>query len=205
MSNAERSAIVVALTGGIACGKSEVGRILGKMGFVVVDADRMAHALMAKGTPVYQSIVDCFGEHILAEDGEISRPLLGKIVFDHPEQRLKLNRLVHPAVRNVLAEWISERRSKGENAAAQIPLLFESGMETLDWDAVICVSSSDAQVFERLGKRGIPREDAIKRINSQMALPDKERLSDCVIQNLGTLQELEKATRTAVDRLVVER
>lgn len=202
MSDVKCSAIVVAITGGIACGKSEVGRILEAMGFRVCDADRVAHQLMAKGTPVFSSIVGYFGDRILTQEGEISRPLLGKIVFEDNDKRLHLNRLVHPAVKDALTEWITERREKGDNAAVQIPLLFESGMESLDWDAIICVASPEDLVFERLEKRGMDRQESMNRVRSQMPPAEKERRSDRVINNFGTLQELEMATRVVVQSLM---
>ncbi len=205
MTKSERNAVVFAITGGIACGKSEVGRIVESMGFKVCDADRVAHGLMTKGSPVFQRVLAAFGETILAENGEISRPLLGKMVFERPDKLRLLNQLVHPAVRDELAKWISERRALGEHGAIQIPLLFESGMETLDWDAVVCVSSAESQVLARLERRGLGHADALKRIEVQMPLADKERRSDGVIRNLGTLQELEEATRAAVNSLLVER
>ncbi len=205
MSGIKRNAVVLGITGGIACGKSEVARILREMGFKVCDADHVAHELMAKGTSVYRAIVDWLGEQVLADDGEISRPTLGRMVFDDPALLLQLNRLVHPAVRVVLAQWIAERRANAENAAVQIPLLYESGMEVLDWDAVICVSSTDEQIRERLGKRGFADAEASRRIAAQMPLKEKENLSDHVIHNFGTLHELEQATRKTVESLIVER
>ncbi len=169
------------------------------MGFAVCDADQVAHALMRKGTAVFRQVVDRFGERILAADGEISRPILGEAVFRNPSQRAALDRLVHPAVRAELEGWISERRSMGEDAVVQLPLLFESGMQALDWDAVFCVSSSGEQVFRRLEKRGLDRDQAEARIRSQMPLEQKERLADRVIRNHGTLNELEAAVRQAVE------
>lgn len=205
MLDIERNAIVVGVTGGIACGKSEVGRILEGMGYHACDADHVAHALMAKGTAVFKDVVAFFGKRILSDDGEIYRPALGAIVFEDPEKRARLNALVHPAVRTAIERWISERRARGENGAVQIPLLFESGMNDLGFDGVICVSASDALVLKRLINRGIDHDAAIKRIRSQIPLVEKERLSDFVVRNLGSLQELEEATRQAVERLSVER
>lgn len=205
MSNKERNVVVLGVTGGIACGKSEVGRILDKMGFAVCDADRVAHGLMKKGTPVFLQVVDRFGTAILSDDGEISRPILGKIVFENPDQREVLNRLVHPAVRESLAGWIDQMRSEGHRSAVLIPLLFESGMQDLDWDAVICVSSRNEDVFQRLEKRGLSREEAEKRIHSQMPLAEKEKLADYIVPNHGALGELELATRKTVDAIVGER
>lgn len=199
MADIERNAIVVGVTGGIACGKSEVGRILESLGYHVCDADHVAHVLMAKGTAAFKDIVAFFGEGILTDDGEIFRPALGTIVFEDAEKRERLNEMVHPVVRSALEHWIAERRVRGENSAVQIPLLFESGMNDLDFDGIVCVSASDAVVLERLGKRGMDKETAMKRIRAQMPLADKERLSDFVIKNLGSVQELEEATRQAME------
>lgn len=205
MSNNKRNRVVLGVTGGIACGKSEVGRILGEMGFAVCDADRVAHDLMKKGTPVFSQVVDRFGTHILSDDGEISRSILGETVFEDPAQRETLNRLVHPAVRESLERWILRKRNAGENTAILVPLLFESGMQDLDWDAVVCVSSCEEDIFQRLEKRGLTREEAEKRIHSQMPLAEKEKLADHVVPNSGTLGELELATRKTVEAIVGER
>ena len=204
MSNNERNIIVLGVTGGIACGKNEVGRILGEMGFAVCDADRVAHDLMKKGTPGFLKILDHFGTRILSDKGEISRPALGTIVFEDPEQRKILNKLVHPAVRETLERWVDAMRSEGKPSAVLIPLLFESGMQDLDWDAVICVSSREADVFQRLEKRGLSRAEAEKRVHSQMPLAEKEKRAEYVVPNEGTLAELELATRRTVKAIVGE-
>ncbi len=205
MVGSESKPVVIAVTGGIACGKSEVGSILNQLGFSVCDADHIAHELMAKGTPVYQQVVEHFGARILAEDEEISRPVLAGIVFEDPDERRNLDRMVHPAVKAQLAEWIQDRRIRVERGAILIPLLFESGMEALDWDAIFCVSSSPDLIVDRLQRRGLSRQEAIRRIDAQMPLEKKERQSDYVIHNQGTLQQLEQATRRTVERLLTER
>ncbi len=197
--------IVLAITGGIGCGKSEVGRILKTMGFAVCDTDRVAHDLMKKGTPVYQQVVDFFGTHILSDDEAISRPILGKSVFENPDKREILNLLVHPAVREYLKQWVADVRLKNQNAAVLIPLLFESKMESMGWDAVICVSSSEQQVLSRLEKRGLGRREVGQRISAQMPLEEKGKQSDHVIRNIGSLKELEQSTRETVNRISAER
>jgi dephospho-CoA kinase len=205
MMDDELHSFVLGVTGGLACGKSEVGRILGEMGFAVCDADCVAHDLMKKGTPVYRQVVDHFGTCILSDDGEIARSILGKTIFENPAEREALNRLVHPAVRENLETWIAEKRQQGQSAAMLVPLLFESGMDALDWDEVICVSSSEELVFQRLEKRGLGRSEAELRMRSQMPLEEKERRSDRVVPNLGTLAELEDFTRDTVKRAMAER
>ena len=205
MPENKRNSLVLCVTGGIACGKSEVGRILERMGFAVCDADRVAHGLMKKGTPVYQQVVENFGSGVLDDDGEIARPKLGTVVFSQPEKRRLLDQIVHPAVRCEIQRWVGEHRAASDCASVQIPLLFESGMETMDWDAVVCVSSDEALVLKRLAKRGLDPEAAQARILSQMPLAEKEARSDRVIRNSGTLQELEAATRKALENLLFER
>ena len=205
MADNKRNAVVLGVTGGIACGKSEAGRILREMGFAVHDADRVAHDLMKKGTPVYRQIVDRFGTRILSDDGEISRPILGATVLENPAELDALNRLVHPVVRKELENWIAEKRQKNKNAALLVPLLFESGMDTLDCDAIICVSSREQQVLDRLKQRGLSGTEAQLLIDSQMPLEEKERRSGHVVPNLGTVEELEQATREAVNRIRTER
>lgn len=202
MSENERNVIILGVTGGIACGKSEVGRILNDMGFAVCDADRVAHDLMKKGTPVFTQVVDHFGVKVLLNKGEISRPELGAIIFKDPAQREILNQIVHPAVRETLEQWIFEKQKTGKNAAVLIPLLFESGMQNLGWDAVLCVSSHKKDVFQRLEKRGLNRDEAEKRVCSQMPLSKKETLADYVVPNVGTRGELELATRKIVQAIV---
>ena len=159
--------------------------------FIGQRADRVAHRLMKPGMVVYEEVVNYFGSQILLANGEISRPVLGQIIFENPEQRNVLNGLVHPAIRNELTTWITEKRNNGVNAAVQIPLLYESGMENLDLDAVICVSSSEELMLKRLEKRGLSHEEAEKRIESQMPVSEKEKRSDAVIHNQGTLEERE--------------
>ncbi|NOU36146.1 MAG: dephospho-CoA kinase [Kiritimatiellaceae bacterium] len=175
-------AIILGITGGIACGKTETGHILSSEGFKVLDSDFLAHELMGKGRPVYTAVVEQFGDAILAEDGEIDRAKLGAKVFQDVQAREALNRLVHPAVIAAAQEWMKDCRSAQEDAAVLVPLLFEAGW-TKGWDAVICVTAPEAQVFQRLEKRGLLKEEARKRIAAQMSQTEKADRADFVIEN----------------------
>lgn len=177
--------IILGITGGIACGKTETGRILFSEGFKVLDTDFLAHELMGKGRPVYAAVVARFGETVLTADREIDRVKLGKIVFDSLSAREELNRLVHPAVIRAAREWIAGCRETQEDAAVLVPLLFETGW-TDGWDAVICVAAPEEQVFRRLEKRGVPPSDARKRIEAQMPQAEKAARADFIIENGGT-------------------
>ena len=197
-----RKTLLVGITGGIACGKSETGKILKTMGFEVCDADGVAHELIKKGSDIFHEIVALFGPEILTKNGEIARPVLGKIVFKNPDGLASLNRLVHPAVRIKLNEWINQKRDEGKDAAVLIPLLFEAGMQDLDMDSIWCVSSPPQRVIRRLKQRGLTDSEAKNRMSLQMPLKKKEKKANYVIPNGGTLEELESAIRKTVEAMV---
>lgn len=196
--------IILGITGGIACGKTETGRILSAEGFKVLDSDFLAHELMGKGHSVYGAVVEYFGGEILAADGEIDRQKLGKKVFADPVARETLNRLVHPAVIAAAQEWIAECREAQEDAAVLVPLLFEAGW-TEGWDAVICVTAPEEQVFQRLEKRGIPENDARKRIAAQMLQTEKAAKADFVVENGGTPGMLRDRIMNVVEKIRCEK
>jgi dephospho-CoA kinase len=192
--------IILGITGGIACGKTETGRILSSEGFKVLDSDFLAHELMGKGRPVYDAVVERFGQAVLAADGEIDRAKLGRIVFDDPRARAELNRLVHPAVIRAAKEWIAGCRETQEDAAVLVPLLFETDW-TDGWDAVICVTAPEEQVFQRLEKRGMPRADALRRIAAQMPQAEKAARAGFILENSGTPDALRVQTVDLVEKI----
>lgn len=185
-SMTSHQSIILGLTGGIACGKSEVGRILQQNGFAVLDTDTLAHDLMRVGTPVFKKLVERFGKSVVGSDGEIDRCALGKLVFDALAAREALNALVHPAVIEEAEKWKAKQTG---DAAVMIPLLFEAGW-TEGWSAVICVSAEEETVFQRLEKRGLSQDEARKRISAQMPLSEKKKQADFNIDNNDTLDAL---------------
>lgn len=192
--------IILGITGGIGCGKTEVGRILSAEGFRVLDSDFLAHELMQKDRPVYRSVVEAFGEDILAEDGEIDRKRLGAMVFNDPAARERLNRLVHPAVIASANEWIEACRAAQEDAAVLVPLLFEAGWRD-GWDAVICVTAPEEKIFQWLEKRGLPNAEVRKRMAAQLPLQEKAAQADFVLENGGTLETLRDRTVDLVTQI----
>ncbi len=189
-----KKGLVVGITGGIACGKSEVGKILSRMGVAVRDTDEMAHELMRPGLPAYKKIVRSFGRQYLDARSRIDRRKLGERVFRNAGDRIKLERIVHPEVIRQLHRWLEGHRRRGRNAAGIVPLLFEVGW-TAPWDAVICVTASRRTVLGRLRKRGLSRAEAQARIKAQMPVREKEDRADFVIRNNGDLPRLEKQTK----------
>jgi dephospho-CoA kinase len=182
----------VALTGGIACGKSAALAMFAELGARVIDADDVAHEWMGPGASGAAAVAREFGEGILRADGSVDRAALGRLVFGDDGARRRLNALSHPAVREILREWRDGVRAEGAVGVAAIPLLYESGMEG-DWDGVACIVSDDDAVRARLAARGLNPAEAQARLDAQWPVEEKARRADCVIENRGTLEELRRA------------
>lgn len=196
MSDRSRAtrAPVVGLTGGIACGKSEVARILEREGAAVRDADDIAHELMRSGQVLFDPVVERFGREIVGPDGEIDRARLGRRVFADADARRALERIVHPEVIRVLRAWVDRVAGEGRAAVAVVPLLYEVGL-TAPWDAVLCVVASEATVMDRLRRRGLGEEEARRRVAAQRPVEEKAARADYIVRNDGTMEQLENETK----------
>lgn len=182
----------IGLTGGIASGKSTVAELLQKNGYVVVDADVIAHDVVARGSVGLKKVIDTFGRIYLKEDGELDRKKLGQLVFDNSEKRLELERIIHPLVQEKVREIKAELEKKGTKIAFyDVPLLFEKNLQS-QFDATVVVACSSHVQMERLIKRsGLSKSAAAARIGSQLPIMDKAMEADYVIWNDGTLKDLE--------------
>lgn len=191
--------LVVGLTGGICSGKSTVANILTEMGIPVLDADRVVHQVYRPGTHVYEKLVARFGKEIVDGNGEIDRKKLGAIVFSDPEARAFLENATHPLVEGRMREFVARcRDSKRPLCVIEAALIFEKKKGKL-FDKIVTVYCDRETQISRLVKRdGISREEAEKKINSQMPLDEKAKLADHVIDNSGSLEE----TRRQVEELV---
>lgn len=189
----------VGLTGGIGCGKSTVARMLLRRGAFIVDFDRVAHEVQEPGGTAWETIVAEYGPELLRPDRTLDREKLGAIVFNDTEKRHRLNEIVHPAV---FEEWRGRmdaicRERPDAVVIADVPLLFEVGMQT-KLDLVILVYLSPEGQIRRIMKRnGYTREEAALRLASQMPIDEKVPLSDFIINNEGTFGE----TEDQVDRI----
>lgn len=181
----------VALTGGIACGKSLSALILGEMGCDVVEADDIARDCMRPGTAVYRDIKRCFGGKVISESGEIDRKGLGRLVMNDQKLRGQLNAIVHPGVIDKWQRWLAERENKKGLAVVVVPLLYEAGQGD-GWDAVICLCSERSLQVSRLAERGIPPGEAVKWLAAQMRLEEKVKRADFVVCNNGSENILRK-------------
>jgi dephospho-CoA kinase len=183
--------LLVGLTGGIGSGKSTVARLLEKRGAVVFDADLLAREAVEPGTPGHAAVIDRFGADVLAPGGELDREALASIVFADPAARRDLEQIVHPEVRRLFAEGTEAYRDTDRVVVFSAPLLVETGMHTA-FEILVVVSATVATQIERLMRqRGMSEASIRARIDAQAPLEDKAAAADFIVDNEGTLDELE--------------
>ena len=183
--------LLVGLTGGIGSGKSTVARLLEKRGAVVFDADLLAREAVEPGTPGHASVIERFGADVLAPGGELDREALASIVFADPSARRDLEQIVHPEVRRLFAEGSEAYRDTDRVVVFSAPLLVETGMHTA-FEILVVVSATVATQIERLMRqRGMSESSIRARIVAQAPLEDKAAVADILVDNGGTLDELE--------------
>jgi dephospho-CoA kinase len=205
----------VGLTGGIASGKSAVGKMFAKLGAQVIQSDAMAHGLMQRGQPVYAEVVRHFGREILNADGSINRPRLAEVAFGSSAgtssgeaPRFKeLNEIVHPAVIEHENQWMAEIGRRDPNAIAMVEaaLILEASAAGR-FDKLVVVTCHPEQRVLRFARRlGISEDAARAEVTRRMAaqIPDEEKVkaADFVIDNSGTLDATEKQVRHVFEAL----
>ena len=183
--------LLVGLTGGIGSGKSTVSRMLRERGAVVLDADGFARAAVVAGSPGLAGVVARFGAQILTPDGELDRPKLASIVFADPGALADLEAIVHPEVRRMIADGIQENLDADRVVVLVNPLLIEMGTHR-DCDVVVVVSTSPETQIARSLARGMTEEDVRARMAAQLPLEERARAADVLIDNEGTLVDLER-------------
>ncbi|HEY8796552.1 MAG TPA: dephospho-CoA kinase [Candidatus Dormibacteraeota bacterium] len=188
---------LVGLTGGVGSGKSTVAAILRELGAEVVDADEASHAVYEPGTPGFAAVVRDFGEGYVRK-GRIDRDTLGELVFKDSDARRRLNSIVHPLVRDWMAQRTAEALERGADVVVQdVPLLFENKLEELFSTVVLVWVPEEVQVERLVGGRGFTPERAREVIAAQMPIDAKRSRATHVIDNSGT----KESTRLQVERL----
>lgn len=186
--------LMIALTGGIASGKSAVAEIFAQLGAPVLDTDQIARDVVEPGTPTLARLVAEFGSDILDADGRLDRARMRARVFADPEQRKRLEAITHPAIREELAA--RARRAQGPYQIHVIPLLVESGGAE-QYDRVLLVDTSEEEQLKRLTARdGSSPELARQILAAQASREDRLDAADDVIVNTGTLQDLQQFVQT---------
>ena len=183
----------VALTGNLASGKSTVLRVWEEAGVPVVSADQLARLAVEPGSGGLEAVVDAFGEGVLAPDGSLDRARLRRVVFSDPAARKRLEAILHPRIAAARERWVRARRSDGASlVAAEIPLLFETGLEK-DFDVTVFVDApEEARLARALAdlERGLDEAEARRIMAAQMDPSEKRRRADRVLANDGSAQQL---------------
>jgi dephospho-CoA kinase len=192
--------LLVGLTGGIGSGKSTVTRMLADRGAVVLDADAITRDLQRPGTEVFAAIVERFGPEVVAVNGGLDRQRLADIVFGDPGARRDLEAIVHPAVRAESLRRIGAYRETDRVVVYDVPLLVEAARDGFD---VIVVVDVDPEVAVRrlMEEREMSEADVRARIASQASREERRAVADVVIDNSGSIAELERRVGEVWDRL----
>ena len=189
--------LLVGLTGGIGAGKSTVAGMLQEHGARVIDADDLARRAVRKRTPAFDRVVQTFGNDVVGTDGELDRPALAAIVFTDPERRRALERITHPEVARLLGEALEPLRSTDDVVVYASPLIVETGLAE-SCDVVVVVAAPEEEQVRRVGaQRALEESDIRARMAAQASAEQRAAAADVILDNGGTLQELE----TQVDRL----
>jgi dephospho-CoA kinase len=195
---------LIGLSGGIGSGKSTVSGFLRDLGAHIIDADEAARAVVEPGTPGFDAVVAEFGPD-LVWDGRLDRARLAEIVFHDKQALERLNAIVHPRVREWIAERLAEAEAAGEEIAIQdIPLLFENGYEPI-FKATILVYAPEPLQVERLVARGMAEADARARIANQLPIEEKRARATYVIDNSGTREKTRAQTEKVWTEITASR
>jgi dephospho-CoA kinase len=181
----------IGLTGGIGSGKSAVSNILRDLGACVIDADAVAHEVYRPGSDGWYEVVAAFGSEIAGPSGEIDRRKLAAIVFGDAVNVERLNRIVHPRARELVAGRLETARESGERVAVvEVPLLFEAGWDDM-FDEVWVVTAPEETAVGRVATaRGIEADSVRSRMRAQMSNEDRLSRADVAIDNSHTLEDL---------------
>ncbi len=178
---------VIGLTGGIASGKSTVGRMLEDLGAAVVDADQLAREVVAPGTPGLREVVAAFGSDVLDEEGRLARERLGERVFADPGERRRLERILHPRIAELARQRLAAVR--GRLAVYQAPLIFETGRDGEFQGVLLVDCEPDLQLSRLMVRDRLGEADARARLAAQLPAAERRRRATWVVDNSGSLDD----------------
>nr|XP_016939609.2 dephospho-CoA kinase [Drosophila suzukii] len=186
---------IVAVTGGIATGKSTVSKVFERQGIPVIDADKIAREIVEPGQPCWKQIREVFGDEVLLPSKEINRAVLGKMIFEDKELRGKLNKITHPTIHRKIFWQVCKLLVTGHAwIVLDLPLLFETGVLMDFIHKIVCVScDSDKQLERLIARNELSESEARHRVDSQMPLDKKCEKSHFVIDNNGSVEEAENS------------
>src|SRR5262245_17285154 len=193
---------LVGLTGGIASGKSTVAAILRRLGATIINADELSREVVQPEQEAWEEIIETFGPDILQEDKTLDRRKLRKIVFDNPDARKKLEAIIHPRVRALAERRISELAAAGSSVIVyEVPLLFEAQIHLWLRPVILVACDLETQKKRLLERDHLTELEAQQHLDAQMSLEEKRKLADYLIENDGTLEELEQDVRAVLEKI----
>jgi dephospho-CoA kinase len=186
--------LLVGLTGGIGSGKSTVARLLERRGAAVIDADQLARQAIAKGTPGFERVVASFGADVIKPDGDLDRSALAARIFADPAQKATLEAIVHPEVARRFGELVDAYRASERIVVYVTPLLVELGLAPAFDVVVVVTASPHLRVSRVASERGLSPDDVRGRMVAQATDEQRVEVADVLIDNDGSLAELERQT-----------
>jgi dephospho-CoA kinase len=193
---------LVGLTGGIASGKSTVAKILERLGAAVINADDLSREVVEPGKVAWQEIIDAFGTGVLQPDQTLDRQKLRTVIFSDRDGRKKLEAIIHPRVRALAEERIRDHTVAGYSIIVyEVPLLFEGKLHEWLRPVILVACDVDTQRSRLQERDHLTQTEAQKHIDAQMSLAEKRRLADYVIENNGSLEELEQQVQVVLEKI----
>lgn len=191
--------LILGLTGGIGCGKSSLSNIFRNLNVSIVDADIISRKIF-EDKILLKKVFDYFGQNIKNDDGTLNRKALGKIVFNDEEKLRELNNLTHPRIRERIMSEIDEIRKKGESIVIlDAAILVESGFLDMVDKLLVVTCKQEVQINRIKNRDNCSEQEAISRINSQMSQEEKSKYGDYIIDNSGTITELESKAHKFIE------
>ena len=188
----------IGITGSIACGKSTVSDYLITKGYTIIDADKLGHVALTSND-VKRKLAEKFGENIL-ENNEINREKLGKIVFGNTENLKNLNSIIHPKIKELILK-LQEKHKDEDLVFLDIALLYEANFVDLVEKVVVVYADEEVQLERLMTRNSLTKEEALKRIESQMSPQEKASLGDFVINNSYNKEETFRQIEEIIERL----
>lgn len=194
----------IGLTGGFGMGKSTVLRLFGKFGAYTIDSDKIVHNILQRPATI-RKIASLLGEGVLKKRGKaisLDKKRIADIIFNEPDKRISIEKTIHPKVMSEIKTLMHEKIKNNPSLmiVAEVPLLFEAGYEK-DFDKVVVVSCKKEVAINRLLKKGFSKEDALKRIRSQMPVSRKKASADFVIDNTDGIKKTEAQVKRFMSKM----
>ncbi|RQD78138.1 MAG: dephospho-CoA kinase [Candidatus Syntrophonatronum acetioxidans] len=200
--------ITAGLTGGIACGKSFVTKLLLEKGAIIIDLDQVAREVVKPGGEAWSDIVTFFGREFVDVEGNIDRQKLGQVVFSDEKKREKLNQITHRRiieyVQKIKDEFYKNPENKGKVLVIDAPLLIEAGMDKMVDKVIVIVCDTEIQKKRLMERNNLSEEESYQRINAQMPLEEKARYGDYIIDNSHTREYTRKQVDIIWQKLIRE-